>query len=131
MCFVSVALLFSFSSSYNLICSAEKKKQKTKHSQVINNYLYRNGVILASTIGLEEREANGLEVQPLTNTPDEAQNNKARVQVMAFSPDGAFLATAADDKIMKIWDTESWKVLGTRYHLILLPYIFGTEKQTG
>ncbi|KAG0296463.1 tRNA (guanine-N(7)-)-methyltransferase non-catalytic subunit trm82 [Linnemannia gamsii] len=82
-----------------------------EHLQAVDT---KNGVILASTIGLEEREANGLEVQSLTNTPDEAQNNKARVQVMAFSPDGAFLATAADDKIMKIWDTESWKVLGTR-----------------
>jgi WD40 repeat protein len=82
---------------------------------------------LASTIDLEEREANGLELQSLTNTPDEAQNNKARVQVMAFSPDGAFLATAADDKIMKIWDTESWKVLGTRYHLILHLCRFGME----
>ncbi|KAF9933445.1 tRNA (guanine-N(7)-)-methyltransferase non-catalytic subunit trm82 [Linnemannia zychae] len=82
-----------------------------EHLQAVDS---KNGAILASTIPLEEREANGLEVQPLTNTPDEAQNNKARVQVMAFSPDGAFLATAADDKIMKIWDTESWKVLGTR-----------------
>ncbi|KAK3838189.1 MAG: WD40-repeat-containing domain protein [Linnemannia gamsii] len=82
-----------------------------EHLQAVDT---KNGGILASTIALEEREANGLEVQPLTNTPDEAQNNKARVQVMAFSPDGAFLATAADDKIMKIWDTESWKVLGTR-----------------
>lgn len=101
----------------NLICSA--LKQNTNDQQTI---WYRNGVILASTIALEEREANGLEVQPLTNTPDEAQNNKARVQVMAFSPDGAFLATAADDKIMKIWDTESWKVLGTRYPPIFLLY---------
>ncbi|KAF9097176.1 tRNA (guanine-N(7)-)-methyltransferase non-catalytic subunit trm82 [Mortierella sp. AD031] len=82
-----------------------------EHLQAIDT---KNGTIVASTIALEEREANGLEVQPLTNTPDEAQNNKARVQVMAFSPDGAFLATAADDKVMKIWDTESWKVLGTR-----------------
>ena len=65
-------------------------------------------------MALEERESNGLQAQPLTNTPDAAQENKARVQVLAFSPDGAFLATAADDKVMKIWDTESWKCLGTR-----------------
>ncbi|KAF9952655.1 tRNA (guanine-N(7)-)-methyltransferase non-catalytic subunit trm82 [Mortierella alpina] len=74
----------------------------------------KSGIILASTVALEERESNGLQAQPLTNTPDAAQENKARVQVLAFSPDGAFLATAADDKIMKIWDTESWKCLGTR-----------------
>ncbi|KAG0362576.1 WD40-repeat-containing domain protein [Gamsiella multidivaricata] len=82
-----------------------------EHLQVVDT---KNGVILASTIELEERESNGLQVQPLTNTPDSAQENKARVQVLAFSPDGAFLATAADDKVMKIWDTESWKCLGTR-----------------
>ncbi|KAF9940462.1 tRNA (guanine-N(7)-)-methyltransferase non-catalytic subunit trm82 [Mortierella alpina] len=74
----------------------------------------KSGTILASTVALEERDSNGLQAQPLTNTPDAAQENKARVQVLAFSPDGAFLATAADDKVMKIWDTESWKCLGTR-----------------
>ncbi|KAF8939152.1 WD40-repeat-containing domain protein [Dissophora ornata] len=82
-----------------------------EHLQAVET---KNGTIVASTIELEERDSNGLQAQPLTNTPDAAQENKARVQVLAFSPDGVFLATAADDKVMKIWDTESWKCLGTR-----------------
>jgi len=77
--------------------------------------LHRTGVIVSSTTDLEEREAGGLQVQPLTNTPDVEKQNKARVQQIAISNDGAFLATAADDKVMKIWNTESWKCLGTRY----------------
>ncbi|KAF9203817.1 tRNA (guanine-N(7)-)-methyltransferase non-catalytic subunit trm82, partial [Haplosporangium sp. Z 27] len=82
-----------------------------EHLQAVDT---KSGVIVASTIDLEERESNGLQSQPIINTPDPTLENKARVQVLAFSPDGAFLATAADDKIMKIWDTESWKCLGTR-----------------
>ncbi|KAF9115309.1 tRNA (guanine-N(7)-)-methyltransferase non-catalytic subunit trm82 [Mortierella sp. AM989] len=82
-----------------------------EHLQAVET---KNGVIVASTVELEERDSNGLSPQPITNTPDAAQENKARVQVLAFSPDGAFLATAADDKVMKIWDTESWRCLGTR-----------------
>ncbi|KAF9915237.1 hypothetical protein BX616_006600 [Lobosporangium transversale] len=74
----------------------------------------KSGLIIASTVELEERDSRGLQPQPITNTPDAAQENKACVQVLAFSPDGAYLATAADDKILKIWDTESWKCLGTR-----------------
>jgi len=72
---------------------------------------------LSGTVGLEERDTNGLQAQSLSNTPDPSQQNKARVQVLAFSSDGSFLATAADDKIMKIWDADSWKCLGTRYDL--------------
>ncbi|KAF9434358.1 WD repeat-containing protein 4 [Entomortierella beljakovae] len=82
-----------------------------EHLQAINT---KNGVIVASTVELEERESNGLQAQPITNTPNPEQENKARVQVLTFSPDGAYLATAADDKVLKIWDTESWKCLGSR-----------------
>ncbi|KAF9934611.1 hypothetical protein BGZ65_003680 [Modicella reniformis] len=82
-----------------------------EHLQAVDT---KSGVIVNSTVDLEVRNADGLQVQLLTNTPDPSQENKAPVQLLAFSPDGAFLATAADDKIMKIWDTESWKCLGTR-----------------
>ncbi|KAG0087001.1 tRNA (guanine-N(7)-)-methyltransferase non-catalytic subunit trm82 [Podila epicladia] len=82
-----------------------------EHLQAVDT---KSGVILASTIALEERESNGLTAQPLTNTPNVDQENKARVSVMACSKDGAYIATAADDKIMKIWDTASWNCLGTR-----------------
>ncbi|KAI1315556.1 tRNA (guanine-N(7)-)-methyltransferase non-catalytic subunit trm82 [Mortierella claussenii] len=82
-----------------------------EHLQAVDT---TTGVIIASTVDLEERDTSGLERQGLINTPDASQENKARVQVLAFSNDGAFLATAADDKIMKVWDTESWKCLGTR-----------------
>ncbi|KAK3807814.1 MAG: WD40-repeat-containing domain protein [Benniella sp.] len=82
-----------------------------EHLQAVDT---KSGVILSGTVGLEERDTNGLQAQPLSNTPDPSQENKARVQVLAFSPDGSFLATAADDKIMKIWDADSWKCLGTR-----------------
>ncbi|KAG0057356.1 tRNA (guanine-N(7)-)-methyltransferase non-catalytic subunit trm82 [Gryganskiella cystojenkinii] len=82
-----------------------------EHIQVVDT---KTGVIVSSTADLEEREAGGVQVEPLTNTPDVEKANKARVQQIAISPDGAFLATAADDKVMKIWDTESWKCLGTR-----------------
>ncbi|KAG0306031.1 tRNA (guanine-N(7)-)-methyltransferase non-catalytic subunit trm82, partial [Dissophora globulifera] len=82
-----------------------------EHLQAVET---KNGVIVGSTVELEERDSTGLQAQPIANTPDPALENKARVQVLTFSPDGAFLATAADDKVMKIWDTESWKCLGTR-----------------
>ncbi|KAF9184514.1 hypothetical protein BGZ50_003614 [Haplosporangium sp. Z 11] len=91
------------------ISSARKHFEKLEGAQ-----FSKSGVIVSSTVDLEERDSNGLQMHPITNTPDAAQENKARVQVLAFSRDGAYLATAADDKVMKIWDTESWKCLGTR-----------------
>ncbi|KAG0347398.1 tRNA (guanine-N(7)-)-methyltransferase non-catalytic subunit trm82 [Podila humilis] len=82
-----------------------------EHLQTVDT---KSGVILSSTIALEEREANGLAVQPLTNTPNPDHCNNARVSVMACSKDGAYIATAADDKILKIWDATSLNCLGTR-----------------
>ncbi|KAF9586116.1 tRNA (guanine-N(7)-)-methyltransferase non-catalytic subunit trm82, partial [Lunasporangiospora selenospora] len=73
------------------------------------------GSIVSSTVALEEgRESGDLQAQPLTNSPDPQEENKAIISVLAISRDGAFLATAADDKIMKLWDMDSWKCLGSR-----------------
>ncbi|KAF9412821.1 hypothetical protein BGZ94_000916 [Podila epigama] len=83
-----------------------------EHLQTVDT---KSGVILSSSIPLEERESNGLTVQPLNNIPNAEQENKTRISVMTCSKDGAYVATAADDKIMKIWDTESWNCLGTRH----------------
>jgi WD40 repeat protein len=35
----------------------------------------------------------------------------ARVEAVAFSRDGKFLASASWDKTVKVWDTQTWKLL--------------------
>ncbi|KAG0241522.1 tRNA (guanine-N(7)-)-methyltransferase non-catalytic subunit trm82 [Actinomortierella wolfii] len=82
-----------------------------EHFQAVDT---KTGNIVCSTLPLEERASATITAPELTNTPDASKLHKTRITVMAFSPDGAYLATASDDKIMKVWDTDSWTCLGSR-----------------
>lgn len=35
------------------------------------------------------------------------------IRVLAFSANGALLLTAADDKLVKLWDTKTWACVNT------------------
>ncbi len=41
------------------------------------------------------------------------RGHRGRVGAMAFSLDGRVLATASDDRVVKIWDTAGWRELAT------------------
>ncbi len=43
----------------------------------------------------------------------EAQHPTAAVRVVQFSPDGKLLLTASDEKVVRLWDTDSWKCIAS------------------
>lgn len=45
---------------------------------------------------------------------DLAAAHKANIQALAFTLDGRLLASVADDKIIKVWETSTGKCLGSK-----------------